>query len=105
MLVVSSPWFYWEYFEKWLRIPTLALLIENKVRSIPLKQRNRHYLTRKIAWNGLLRCQTSAIVLLECLAAAPKSLHLSLHGSMERLGKLGVTLLEQPNCLYTGPYD
>ncbi len=59
----------------------------------------------RIAWNGLLRCQTSAAVLLECLTSAPDSIYLSLHGTLDRLGAVGLELTCQANCLYTGPYD
>ena len=59
----------------------------------------------RIAWNGLLRCQTSAAVLLECLSRSPDSMYLSLHGTLDRLGALGRELISQSNCLYTGPYD
>jgi len=59
----------------------------------------------RIAWNGLLRCQTSAAVLLECLSRSPDSIYLSLHGTLDRLGALGRELISQSNCLYTGPYD
>src|ERR1700693_3789169 len=31
LLVVTSPWFYWEYFAHWQRARKAALLIENKV--------------------------------------------------------------------------
>jgi succinoglycan biosynthesis protein ExoL len=31
LMVVSSPWYYWEYYRRWLGIPKPALLIENKV--------------------------------------------------------------------------
>jgi hypothetical protein len=59
----------------------------------------------RIAWNGLLRCQTSAAVLLECLTSSPDSMYLSLHGTLDRLGAVGRELICQANCLYTGPYD
>jgi putative colanic acid biosynthesis acetyltransferase WcaF len=59
----------------------------------------------RIAWNGLLRCQASASALLECLAQSPGSIYLSLHGTLDRLGDLGRQLINQADCLYTGPYD
>jgi putative colanic acid biosynthesis acetyltransferase WcaF len=59
----------------------------------------------RIAWNGLLRCQTSAAVLLECLTVSPDSMYLSLHGTLDRLGAVGRELICQANCLYTGPYN
>jgi succinoglycan biosynthesis protein ExoL len=31
LIVVSSPWYYWEYYRRWLGVPKPALLIENKV--------------------------------------------------------------------------
>jgi succinoglycan biosynthesis protein ExoL len=31
LIVVSSPWYYWEYYRAWLGVPKRALLIENKV--------------------------------------------------------------------------
>ena len=31
LLVVSSPWYYWEYYRGWLGVPMRAMLIENKV--------------------------------------------------------------------------
>ena len=105
LLVVSSPWFYWEYFAKWLGVPTPVILIENRVRFDLLQPDMRPTLSGRIAWNGLLRCQTSAIVLLKCLTSSPQSLYLSLHGTLDRLGALAPKLLDRPNCLYTGPYD
>jgi succinoglycan biosynthesis protein ExoL len=105
LLVVSSPWFYWEYFRHWLKVPNSAVLIENKVGFSPVSQEIRRILSNRIAWNGLLRCQVSAAVLLECLTKSPESLHLSLHGSLDRLGEFGPKLLAQPNCSYTGQYD
>lgn len=59
----------------------------------------------RIAWNGLLRCQASAAVLLECLSLSPDSIYLSLHGTLDRLGAVGRALIGQANCLYTGPYN
>jgi len=106
LLVVSSPWFYWEYFERWLRVHKPALLIENKVGFAQDNSVSSRQLTNRIAWTGLLRCQKSASVLLDCLQRAPAgSLHLSLHGSLDRLGALGRRLLKQPGCSYTGEYD
>jgi putative colanic acid biosynthesis acetyltransferase WcaF len=60
--------------------------------------------TNSIAWNGLLRCQTSAAVLLQCLTTSPNSIHLALHGTLDRLGALGRNLIGAANCRYTGPY-
>jgi succinoglycan biosynthesis protein ExoL len=34
LLVVTSPWYYWEYYQNWLSMPKPALLIENKVEGI-----------------------------------------------------------------------
>jgi succinoglycan biosynthesis protein ExoL len=31
LLVVTSPWYYWEYYQNWLSMPKPALLIENRV--------------------------------------------------------------------------
>jgi len=31
LIVVTSPWYYWEYYRGWLGVPKRALLIENKV--------------------------------------------------------------------------
>jgi succinoglycan biosynthesis protein ExoL len=31
LLVVTSPWYYWEYYRRWLSSPKRAILIENKV--------------------------------------------------------------------------
>jgi succinoglycan biosynthesis protein ExoL len=105
LLVVTSPWFYWEYFIRWLQVPNAAVLIENKVGFSTVNHELRRIPTNRIAWNGLLRCQVSATVLLECLTKSPQSLYLSLHGSLDRLGELGPKLLAQPNCSYTGQYD
>jgi succinoglycan biosynthesis protein ExoL len=104
MLVVTSPWFYWEYYARRLRVPNAALLIENRVGFDPAHRASRQPLSSRIAWNGLLRCRASAMVLLECLSAAP-SLHLALHGSLDRLGDTAPKLLALPNCLYTGAYN
>jgi len=105
LMVVSSPWFYWEYFMRWQRASTPALLIENKVEfggTAPLLPRAP---SNAIAWNGLLRCRRSAMVLLECLTSAPTSLRLSLHGSLARLQELGPKLINCANCSYTGQYS
>jgi succinoglycan biosynthesis protein ExoL len=104
LLVVTSPWYYWEYYEGWLRVQKPALLIENKVGADFGEQPSRPQLSHRIAWNGLLRCHISALVLLECLTKAPNSIYLALHGTLDRLGALGRELVEQPNCLFTGTY-
>jgi succinoglycan biosynthesis protein ExoL len=104
VLVVSSPWFYWEYFASRLKIRQAAVFIENRVGFARVQRKERKRLTNSIAWNGLLRCRISAIVLLECLTV-PGSLRLSLHGSLERIGDLGQKLINQPNCVHTGQYD
>jgi succinoglycan biosynthesis protein ExoL len=109
LLVVTSPWFYWEYFACWQRFPNSALLIENKVGAGSVNHGSRPAFTNRIAWNGLLRCRVSANVLLDCLTASPMSLnpplHLSLHGLLGGLGKVGPKLLKLPSCSYTGLYD
>jgi glycosyltransferase involved in cell wall biosynthesis len=105
VLVVSSPWFYWQYFASTLKIRQAAVFIENKVGFARVQRTGQKPLTNNIAWNGLLRCRTSAVVLLECMTSAPDSLRLSLHGSLGRIGDLGQKLLNQPNCVYTGRYD
>jgi succinoglycan biosynthesis protein ExoL len=105
LLVVTSPWFYWEYFECWVRVKNSAVLIENKVGAGSVNHGPWPVLSNRIAWNGLLRCRVSALTLLECLKSSPKSLHLTLHGSLDELGDLGPKLLEQPGVTYTGPYD
>jgi succinoglycan biosynthesis protein ExoL len=105
VLVVSSPWFYWQYFASRLKIRQAAVFIENKVGFARVQRKGQKPLTNNIAWNGLLRCRTSAVVLLECMTSAPDSLRLSLHGSLGRIGDLGQKLLNQPNCVYTGRYD
>ena len=104
LLVVTSPWYSWQYYTRWLGITVPTLLIENKLGLSRVNRQSRPTLTLSIAWSGLLRCPTSASVLLECLQSAPK-FHLSLHGSLERLGAIGLKLIEQSNCLFTGPYD
>ena len=105
VLVVSSPWFYWQYFAARQKIRQVAVLIENKVGFARIQRKGRKPLTNSIAWNGLLRCRTSATVLLECMTTAPDSFCLSLHGTLERIGNLGRKLTDQPNCVYTGRYD
>lgn len=105
VLVVSSPWFYWEYFASKLKIREAAVLIENRVGFACIQRKGRKPLTNRIAWNGLLRCRISAAVLLECMTTSPDSLRLSIHGSLERIGDLGQKLINQPSCLYTGAYD
>lgn len=105
VLVVSSPWFYWQYFASRQQICPGAVLIENKVGFSQAQRRGRKPLTNRVAWNGLLRCRTSAAVLLECMTSAPGSLSLSLHGSLERIGDLGQSLSGHPDCTYTGQYD
>jgi glycosyltransferase involved in cell wall biosynthesis len=104
LIVVTSPWFYWEYYRRWLRVPQAALLIENKVEPGPVNGQSRASFAKRIAWNGLLRCQTSAAVLLEWLTRAPDAVHLSLHGTLDRLGAFGPRLISLPNCDYTGLY-
>jgi len=104
LIVVTSPWFYWEYYRQWLRVPQAALLIENKVAPSSVNGQRPPVLAKRIAWNGLLRCQTSAAVLVEALSSAPDSVHLSLHGTLDRLGALGRRLISLPNCSYSGPY-
>lgn len=104
LIVVSSPWFYWEYYRQWLRVTQAALLIENKVEPGPVNGQSRPTLAKSIAWNGLLRCQISAAVLLEWLTCAPDAAHLSLHGTLDRLGVFGQRLISRPNCDYTGLY-
>jgi succinoglycan biosynthesis protein ExoL len=104
LLVVTSPWFYWEYFRRWQRVERKALLIENRVRHDTRGQVVEHRLSPRIAWNGLLRCQRSASVLLQCLSGVPAPFHLSMHGSLARLQELGPLLAHSPNCTYTGPY-
>ncbi len=105
LLIVSSPWFYWEYFLRWQRSDHAAVLIENRVEFRPRAADAQRAFTRRIAWNGLLRCQRSAAVLLECLTESPDALELSLHGTLERLGQFGPELSAQPHCRYTGEYD
>jgi succinoglycan biosynthesis protein ExoL len=104
LLVVTSPWFYWEYFRRWQRTDRKALLIENRVARSAGSEVAGHGLRARIAWNGLLRCQRSASVLLQCLSQVPAPFHLSLHGSLARLEALGPLLAHSPNCTYTGPY-
>ncbi len=64
VLVVSSPWFYWQYFAARQKIRQVAVLIENKVGFARVQRKGRKPLTNSIAWNGLAsRCRTSAMVL------------------------------------------
>src|ERR1017187_6786196 len=105
VIVVSSPWFYWRYFASRLKIRQVPVFIENKVGFARVQRKGQKPLTNSIAWNGLLRCRTSAVVLLECMTTDPDSLRLSLHGSLERIGELGQRLSKHPNCVYTGRYD
>lgn len=104
LVVVTSPWFKWEYFSRWLRVRTPILLIENKVDYTRGGRETRPVLSNRIAWNGLLRCTESARVLLECLKTSREALHLTLLGSLERLGEMGPRLTAQPNCSYGGKY-
>ena len=104
LLVVTSPWYYWEYYKGWLCIDKPALLIENKVSPDFGNPATPAVLSNRIAWNGLLRCQTSAQVLLACMNNSSRTIHLSLHGTLDRLGSIGRTLVQQPNCLFTGAY-
>jgi hypothetical protein len=105
LLAVTSPWFYWEYYRRWLGVRKAALLIENKVRPGCLEVRSAPVFTHRIAWNGLLRCRASAALLFDSLKQAPASLQVSLHGTLDRLGEVGQQLTRLPNCEYTGPYD
>jgi succinoglycan biosynthesis protein ExoL len=110
LIVVSSPWFYWRYFADRLATRMPAVLIENRVSftsTAPPGGRSpdaRSSVT-SIAWNGLLRCRTSASVLLECLDAGKDSFSLSLHGTIGGLNELGQRLVKHPNCFFSGPYD
>lgn len=104
LLVVTSPWFYWEYYRCWLRSQQPALLIENKVAPAAAQPGAQPALSQRIAWNGLLRCQASAAVLLECLQQSSGELNLSLHGTLDRLEEWGPRLVRERGCTYTGQY-
>jgi succinoglycan biosynthesis protein ExoL len=105
LVVVTSPWFYWRYFVERLRVRMPAVLIENRVNFTFAAPAETQSSVTSIAWNGLLRCRTSASVLLECLVANPDSFSLSLHGVIRALNELGRHLVACPNCFFTGPYD
>lgn len=103
LLVVSSPWFYWDYFLRWQRTKVPALLVENKVITACTEPPPRSP-GRTIAWNGLLRCRVSAETLLKCLRQDP-TIQLMLHGTLTRLREAGERLTQSPQCRCTGPYQ
>lgn len=105
LIVVTSPWFYWEYYRGWLGSTQPAMLIENRIPESAAGPVAEPVFGRRIAWNGLLRCQASAAALYECLRSAPAGdLQLALHGTLDRLGEWGPRLIRERNCEYTGHY-
>lgn len=88
-IVVTSPWFYWEYIVKKLKCNNEAFLIENKLspqeaiplsRSVNLKPRDENR-TISIAWTGILRCKTSLAILLNLTKCHPGKYSIHLIGS------------------------
>ena len=90
-VVVTSPWFYWEYINAVLCVKPQCTLIENKLigkRNLPKSSANK-YLDSKngitIGWTGILRCNRSFELLLRLCELNPHVIKLHLIGVVDYL--------------------
>lgn len=80
-LVLTSPWFWWEYYRD-LAPGVLPLLLENKV-SPPLPERVPSPAAPpwRVVWHGQLRCRTSLRLALDLAKALPDAVEVHAWGA------------------------
>lgn len=107
--VVSSPWFYWDYLLAMVGSKAPAYLVENTV--LPQRRVAANIVGPKpdrvrVLWNGVLRCNSSALVLSKLAARFPGEVQITLAGTLDLLSNALVeSLLRLKNVQYFGRYD
>lgn len=112
LIVVTSPWFYWEYYRGVLHSNNSAVLIENKLSSLESTALNENFSkvppnldVVTIAWTGILRCNTSLKLLIELCKQNPATYKVQLVGIWRGLDS---SLLSEAKSLidfdFLGPY-
>ena len=106
-LIVSSPAFLREYFDRLQPFNGPRLLVENKVLG------PSHVLSAaplappwRIGWFGALRCRRSLQILVDALRARPGLFQLVLRGrpAMDQVGDLSALAAATPGLSFEGPY-
>jgi len=109
-IVVTSPWFYWEYIRPVLKLNSACYLIENKLigRRKALKPHYRLIKNRGkfvIGWSGLLRCNRSFEILLDLCESHNDNIELIIIGDTT---KIRLDLINKARLLcnvqISGPY-
>jgi succinoglycan biosynthesis protein ExoL len=110
-LIVSSPGFIREYFEKKHRVLPKSFVIENKVLSADSglcggKQTIPPGPPWRIGWFGLLRCRRSLELLSQAVRRAPELVHVVLAGrpSNDVFRDIDRDFKSTPGLEYLGPY-
>lgn len=112
-LIVTSPWFYWDYFVKMQSVESKAYLIENKLtkgefitlqKNPPRKFIGEEQIT--IGWTGVLRCSTSLQLLLDLCEKHPERYQIHLIGM---IGSIAPEIVERAkscnNFSFKGKYN
>jgi hypothetical protein len=80
-LVLTSPWFWWDYYQR-LAPDALALLLENKVSPpLPARAPTPPAPPWRIVWHGQLRCRTSLRLALDLARALPQQVEVHAWGA------------------------
>ena len=109
-LIVSSPAFLSEYFDRRSKVTLPFLMVENKVFGIPapaVPVIRPSTLPWRIGWFGALRCQKSFVILCNVARANPGLVEIVIRGrpSYDQLPHFDAIVATSPSVTYLGPYN
>ncbi|MEM9990003.1 MAG: glycosyl transferase, partial [Pseudomonadota bacterium] len=110
-IVISSPAFEAEYFDKMHPDHPRALLLENKLplRRLPPRPARKQSCDQQLTlgWVGILRCQRSLNILMEIAEAMRGRVKVKLHGkpALTAIPHFYDLVEETENLTYEGPYQ
>jgi hypothetical protein len=108
VIVLTSPWFYWRYYQKLLPPTAPAFLLENKLTppAPPAPERARGKPWR-IVWHGRLRSPTSFAIARAVAAALPEEIEIRAwgHADGDMLADLQAASRDLGNFSYHGAYS
>jgi succinoglycan biosynthesis protein ExoL len=114
-IVVSSPAFLSEYFERRHRFVPPPLVLENRVLASEMPRGRQPRVTERddgdrpwrIGWFGMLRCRRSLLALARLLRECPGKVEVVLRGRPSRtaIPEFDAVVAATPGMTFLGPYD
>ncbi len=108
VIVLTSPWFYWRYYQKLLPSTAPALLLENKLTPpVPPAPERPSGAPWRIVWHGRLRSPTSFRIARAIAAALPNEIEIRAwgHADGDMLADLERASRDLGNFSYHGAYS